>query len=493
MQAEAWTIAFILSGLVYFLAGWLTVRYLGSRARTTSLLSLYLASPLILEKVRDGVVLLDVEDLILHVNSAALNILEKNTSSLREPLENLFQPGSETALQLMKSRAGRWDFQEKTASGDKWLDMTFSPLIDKKGRFRGQVVIFRDITKRKQAQLQLEVANLELKTRNLELDRHYYEARTLNEMSSQLQICASVGESGPIIRNYMQLLLPVVAGGIYIYSPHRQLLELIMAWPEDVAWADGFDSGKCRGWIKGEACGSGDSGAEQCFDCKGRLAGTSYVCQPLVVDGMPFALLHFFYPTDGLNHHQKQMLVTAIDTIKLALLNLQMQDNLRQESIRDPLTSLFNRRYMEEALQLALYNAQRNGRPLSVIMADIDNFKQINDRYGHRQGDQALLQVSQLFQGGVRRNDIACRYGGDEFILVMPDAPLESAYARADALRRALNHQFASQEGGPEQISLSLGVAAFPQHGQTVEALIETADKALYLAKQGGRNQIRRA
>lgn len=493
MQAEAWTIAFLLSGLLCILAGWLTVRYLGSRVLTTSLLSLYLASPLILEKVRDGVVLLDVQDRILHVNGAALSILEINASSAGEPLENLFRPSSETALHLMRSRAGRWDFQEKTASGDKWLDMTFSPLIDKKGRLRGQVVIFRDITKRKRAQLQLEVANLELKTRNRELDRHNYEARTLHEMSSQLQICASVGETAPIIRGYMQLLLPVVAGGIYIYSAHRQLMELNIGWPEDVALADGFDSGKCRGWTIGEVCGSGDGGVEQCFDCKGRLAGTSYICQPLAVDGAPFAVLHFIYPTGGLNHHQQQMLVTAIDTIKLALLNLQMQENLRQESIRDPLTSLFNRRYMEEALQSALYNAQRNGRPLSVIMADIDNFKQINDRFGHRLGDQALLQVSQLFLGGVRRNDIACRYGGDEFILVMPDAPLESAYARADTLRRALNQQSANQEGGSEQISLSLGVAAFPQHGQTVEALIEAADKALYLAKQGGRNQIRRA
>jgi len=160
MPIQAWVIAFLLTGLLYFLAGWLAFRYLGGRALTSSLISLHLASPVILEKIRDGVVLLDVQDQILHVNSAALRILEKEPSFAGQPLETLFQSNSATALQLMKARAGRWDLQEKTPSGDKWLDMTFSPLTDKKGKHRGQIVIFRDITPRKLAQIQLEAANL---------------------------------------------------------------------------------------------------------------------------------------------------------------------------------------------------------------------------------------------------------------------------------------------------------------------------------------------
>jgi len=492
MPIQAWVIAFLLTGLMYLLAGWLAFRYLGGRALTSSLISLHLASPVILEKIRDGVVLLDVQDQILHVNSAALRILEQEPSFTGQPLETLFQSNSATALQLMKARAGRWDLQEKTPSGDKWLDMTFSPLTDKKGKHRGQIVIFRDITPRKLAQIQLEAANLELNARNRDLDRYNCEIRTLHEMSNQLQACAMVEESYPIIRSYMEQLLPAVAGGLYVCSPQRRCLELVLSWPDQVDLADQFEGRQCKGLVQGELYRSGSGWADESCGHVAGQEGITYTCRPLIIEGVSMGLLHIFYPTAQLSQNQFEMALAVLDTIKLGLLNLMMQDKLRQESIRDPLTNLFNRRYMEEALRMALYHAQRTGQPLALVMADVDNFKQINDRYGHQQGDKVLVQVGQLFLNNIRRNDIACRYGGDEFILVMPDAPLQSAYARADALRRELSGSPESQSG-PEPISLSLGVAAFPEHGETAAGLIGAADKALYLAKQGGRDRIHSA
>ncbi|MEQ8200097.1 MAG: diguanylate cyclase [Syntrophomonadaceae bacterium] len=489
MGIEAWTIAFLLSGLLYFLAGWLAFRYLGSRALTSSLLSLHLASPVIVEKIRDGVVLLDVDNRILHVNAAALHILEMESFSTGLPLESLFQPSSETAIQLMKTQAGRWDFQEKTRSGEKWLDMSFSPLSDKKGNHRGQIVIFRDITKRKLAQIQLEAANLELNARNRELDRYNWEISNLHQMSSRLQSCPTLEAAYPVISDFMQMLLPALSGGLYLCSPPCQRMELVLAWQEDIYTVAGFESSDCLSLEKGEIHRSGPGLEEEnCRHAAGRL-GDVHVCRPLVIDGKPFGVFYCHFRAAEFSPNQVQMAQAVVDTAVLALLNLKLRDNLRQDAIRDPLTNLFNRRYMEEALRMALFNAQRTGRPLSIIMADVDNFKQINDRYGHRQGDKILIMVGRLFARSIRRNDIACRYGGDEFILVMPDAPLQSACSRADAIRREITGQ--DLEGnGPDSISLSLGVAAYPNHGETMETLIEAADKALYLAKQEGRDRI---
>ncbi len=489
MGIEAWTIAFLLSGLLYFLIGWLSFRYLSSRALTSSLLSLHLASPVIVEKIRDGVVLLDVDDRILHVNAAALHILELQSYSTGLPLESLFQSSSETAIQLMKAQAGRWDFQEKAPSNEKWLDMSFSPLSDKKGNPRGQIVIFRDITKRKLAQIQLEAANLELNTRNQELDRYNQEISNLHQMSSRLQSCPTLETSYPIIRSFMQMLLPAVSGGLYLCLPAGQRMELALAWQDDMAAAEGFDSSDCLSLVTGEIHGSGLGWEEtKCPHVVGR-PGEVHVCRPLIIDGNPFGVFYCYYHSADLGPNQVQMAQAVIDTAVLALLNLRLREKLRQDAIRDPLTNLFNRRYMEEALRMALFNAQRTGRPLSIIMADVDNFKQINDRYGHRQGDKILIRVSQLFANCIRRNDIACRYGGDEFLLVMPDAPLAAACVRADAIRREIS-KLGVEGDAPQCLSLSLGVSSYPDHGDTGEALIEAADQSLYMAKQGGRNRV---
>jgi len=324
------------------------------------------------------------------------------------------------------------------------------------------------------------------------LDRYNCEIRTLHEMSNRLQACATVEESYPIIRGYMEQLLPAVAGGLYICTPQRRCLELVLSWPDQVDLAGEFEGRQCKGLVQGELYRSGSGWADESCGHVAGQEGITYTCRPLIIEGVSMGLLHIFYPTAQLSQNQFEMALAVLDTIKLGLLNLMMQDKLRQESIRDPLTNLFNRRYMEEALRMALYHAQRTGQPLALVMADVDNFKQINDRYGHQQGDKVLVQVGQLFLNNIRRNDIACRYGGDEFILVMPDAPLQSAYARADALRRELSGSPESQSG-PEPISLSLGVAAFPEHGETAAGLIGAADKALYLAKQGGRDRIHSA
>ncbi len=175
----------------------------------------------------------------------------------------------------------------------------------------------------------------------------------------------------------------------------------------------------------------------------------------------------------------------------LVLDNAQLREALREQSIRDPLTGLYNRRYMEEALQQHLSRVTRHLHPLGTIMVDIDHFKRINDTYGHATGDALLRELGKLLKNHVRNEDIACRYGGEEFMLIMPDASLEIAHQRAEFLRQEAK-KLRVQDAGQsfEGITLSLGVAIYPQHGRTKESVLRAADAALYRAKQEGRDRV---
>lgn len=169
----------------------------------------------------------------------------------------------------------------------------------------------------------------------------------------------------------------------------------------------------------------------------------------------------------------------------------QAEEILRQESLRDPLTGLFNRRYMEEMLDREFHRAKRTSHPISIIMLDVDRFKQVNDTLGHAAGDALLHTLGNLLLGHVRGTDIACRYGGDEFILILPGATLAIARQRAEKICLDARGLIVEPYGNLAKIfSLSIGVAVFPEQGATRDAIFLAADAALYAAKAAGRNQV---
>lgn len=171
----------------------------------------------------------------------------------------------------------------------------------------------------------------------------------------------------------------------------------------------------------------------------------------------------------------------------------QLQEQLREQAIRDPLTGLYNRRYLDETLTRELARAQREGGPLSLILIDIDRFKQINDTHGHPAGDEVLRTLAGLLREGARLEDIPCRYGGEEFLLVLPGMDLPAARQRAEDWRERFAGQPVIGEGFALDATLSAGIAVFPAHGQDSAALIEAADRALYAAKRLGRNRCETA
>jgi diguanylate cyclase (GGDEF)-like protein/PAS domain S-box-containing protein len=165
---------------------------------------------------------------------------------------------------------------------------------------------------------------------------------------------------------------------------------------------------------------------------------------------------------------------------------------LRDQAIRDPLTRLFNRRYLEETLSRELIRAGRQNEPFAVIMADIDHFKAVNDQYGHPAGDQVLRVFAEAVRRCRRGSDIHCRYGGEEFVLVCPGIAIQTARRRAEQLRRAIAAiPIAAGPATTLRITASFGISLYPQHGSTVAELIAAADAALYEAKRSGRNCVR--
>ena len=173
------------------------------------------------------------------------------------------------------------------------------------------------------------------------------------------------------------------------------------------------------------------------------------------------------------------------------LASLQLRETLREQSIRDPLTRLFNRRFLEESLERELQLAGRKNQSIAVLFLDLDHFKRFNDTFGHDAGDIVLQSLADLFRNFFRATDICCRYGGEEFAIILPESTSQDAAIRADALRsevKSLRLQYKKQSLG--QLTLSVGVAAFPEHGSTSEELLKLADQCLYQSKARGRDVV---
>jgi diguanylate cyclase (GGDEF)-like protein len=177
--------------------------------------------------------------------------------------------------------------------------------------------------------------------------------------------------------------------------------------------------------------------------------------------------------------------------VALSLANLRLLEALRVQSVRDPLTGLFNRRYMEESLERALSAASRRQLPVAVLMLDVDQFKEFNDAHGHLTGDTVLREFGDFLQSHSRGEDVACRYGGEEFVLILPETAVRSAEMRADVIRCGFKSLVQRHGNGKSKtLTLSLGLAAAPEHGLSSRALLEAADAALYMAKSEGRDRV---
>ncbi len=321
----------------------------------------------------------------------------------------------------------------------------------------------------------------------------------LSQMSSFLQTCANSDEACTAIARFGPQLFPNDAGTIFMFHASRNYLELAAAWGGANTREDMFQPADCWALRRGRlhAVGAQDHEIVCAHVARHGTPEKSYICAPLMAQGETLGLLYLTSRhkdaggAGGLSQAKEQLATAVAEQIALALSNLKLRETLRQQSVRDPLTGLYNRRFLEETIDRELARLERKNLPLSLIMIDVDHFKTFNDTFGHEAGDAVLRDLGGILQRHVRGGDIACRYGGEEFTIVLPEANLEIGRQRAEMLREAVRELRLVHDGKSlGAITMSMGVACFPDHGRRRDQLLQAADAALYEAKDGGRNRV---
>lgn len=327
-------------------------------------------------------------------------------------------------------------------------------------------------------------------------DRLSGQRHALSVYAGLLQSCQNLDEAMELTAGTLQQLVPHADGRCYVGRQSRDFFETAANFGrETVASSDLLKPVECWGLRRGQPHHTdGNAGHMRCthLDPGASLTGVSTLCVPLVAQGDMLGLLHANAPSSsGPGDNDADLIVSVGEQLAMALANLRLRDTLRVQSLRDPLTGLFNRRYLEENLLRELHRCQRRGLPLSLLMIDVDHFKQFNDQHGHAAGDAVLAHVGRTLQSLIRNEDIACRYGGEEFTVVLPEADTRVAMDRAETIRNAIASTtilHLRKTLGP--VTASVGIATFPSDGATPEVLFELADASLYRAKAEGRNRV---
>lgn len=308
---------------------------------------------------------------------------------------------------------------------------------------------------------------------------------------TQLTVCESLEEVAKIVSMIASTLLSGYTGALALFRSSRDKLEIIGTWNGEWPGDADYYSTECWALRTGKPhAGDIHAGTITCshFSCEdGKM-----ICIPLIAQGETHGVLHLCGPqgSQWTLEEQKNAVALAEHT-SLTLANLRLRETLRQQAIRDPLTGLYNRRYLLETMEHEFSRAMRHDHKVGILMLDIDNFKKFNDEHGHDTGDFILSELGRLLKTVIRHEDLACRYGGEEFVILITETDNEGAsQAAAKILSSVREHAFIFNNRSYGPITLSIGQAVYPDNGRTKTDLLKQADDALYDAKKAGRNRI---
>jgi len=309
-------------------------------------------------------------------------------------------------------------------------------------------------------------------------------------MTDMLQSAENHEDVGAILQATSAHLLPQYRGALYIFNNSNDRLDLVRYWPhgDDCNPSPALVPGNCWALKRGKPhINDPHKGSLCCAHNNGEISTLEL---PMIARGKVHGLLMLAIDgTDGTARLQqiKRIARALADSVSLALANIRLQEKLRTQSLRDPLTGLYNRRYMEDALDRYLSLAERDGTPLSVLMIDLDQFKKLNDTYGHAKGDAVLRDVAAQMVGALRPADVVARFGGEELLVVLPNCGLEDARLKAEMLRSRIEGLGSVHN---TTVTASFGVACVPETSTGLGDVVAMADAALYAAKQAGRNKV---
>jgi len=395
------------------------------------------------------------------------------------------------------SNQSLYDIEHRIVRPDgtiRWIAATGDFIRNAEGAPERLVGVLRDTTEQKESQRRLLDTNQQLSLALNSLERHASDLTRLNSLNEGLQSSLTVQEAYEVLERTLGQLQLGSGGSLAVSTDCGKRMRTVASWGEGACMMTNFNTHDC--WAMRRSQRHAVYSPAVGLMCKHfDLAPQGPVlCQPLQVLGETLGLLTIKAPPSlsdpdwaRVNH----LTSMVSESLKLALSNIRLREALHEQAIRDPLTRLLNRRYLTETLPRELHRAEREHRKLSLVMLDLDHFKQVNDTWGHEAGDAVLQHIANMVRTHLRASDLACRFGGEEFVIVMLGADLAEAQERmtgiAARVRESRPHM-----GNMELpiITFSAGIAEAFIHGETAEKLLRAADHALYDAKEAGRDRV---
>ncbi len=367
-----------------------------------------------------------------------------------------------------------------------WVESTIQIIRTPSGEYNHYVSVTRDITRRKNDETALLQAQSQLTLQVSELARRANELATLSEMGNMLQVCSQLDEACNVITQFSASLFPGTSGYIATLVGKTSDLEVRQKWGHPVVIARRFRANECWGIRRGRPNLKENPAIGSNCDHFDTPLPASYLCIPITSHSRTVALLHIQAEQTGvLSESQLQLAATTAEQIGLGLTNLELRQSLMDRTRRDLLTGTLSRTILEETLEIEFARACTLIHPLSLILIDVDRFRDVNAIIGHYQADQMLISLADLIQSMLEKEDILGRFGGDEFIILLPNTQLEAAYQRAEKLRVRVHNTFKTNgPSSPRPVTISAGVACWPTHGENPTMLIRAVTLALGEAKK---------
>ena len=461
----------------------------------------------LIENTPLGVVVLDQNDHVILCNDAFENLfLFAREELIGSRLDSKISLAGDTTEddQLTAQLAAGRPVQQSTRRArkdGKLIDVEIRAVpVVLPGEVRRSLAIYTDISEQIHVRQQAKEHAASLARLVLELHVHSAQVALLSELGDLLQCCSSVQEAYAVVAGALPKLLPTATSGIlYVFKSSRNAVEAAATWGQPPASETKFAPSACWGLRLGQPYWSDCTGSKPICQHLSRPGLGKYLCVPMIGRGETLGVLYLEFAVrlesnvalEGVQDSLKRLAATVAGQVALSLAGLRLRETLRDQSIRDPLTGLFNRRFMEESLGRELQRAARKNRSLAVLFLDLDHFKRFNDTFGHDAGDAVLRRMAEVFREHFRGDDVICRYGGEEFAIILPESNAIEAAKRADLLRgeaRKIEIRYQGQLLNP--VTFSVGVAAFPDNGATVEEILRAADQSLYQSKAEGRDRV---
>ncbi|MDH3418160.1 MAG: diguanylate cyclase [Gammaproteobacteria bacterium] len=390
--------------------------------------------------------------------------------------------------------AGMIGIANRPGGYDDEIMRRLEPLLATCGNLVGAL---ESVRQRMAAEDALRDANERLAVTVEQMTKRNEEVMLLSKLEELMQACDTHEEAYQVVAYISRQLFPGLSGAFYGIEESSRRLQLIHNWGGRHL-ASVFSTAQCIAIRRGRPHMSAGLGSPlNCahVDTKANVS----LCVPLIGKSESFGVLELIAESSDEGRQSledvRELVVTVAQRIAVTFANLKLSQYFREQSVRDPLTNLYNRRYMNETLDRELHRAARtNDGVVSVVQFDLDYFKQVNDRFGHGAGDAVLVEFAAILQEVSRASDVACRLGGEEFLLILPDCPIEIAVVRAEKIRTDFEALVCAAAGvALEGMTVSGGVAAYPGCARSSASLLRAADAALYEAKSSGRNCIRQA